>query len=139
MRVFYLEWFAFKAADEYFGIDARHVYRVVEDDRIASVPLAPPCHLGLVYYRGEMFDVIDIVSLLGKRKAGMKDNFRIILVKWSDKKLALVPDGIVGLLWIEDGKDTDTVYVGGNYTARLVTPEYIWSTLLKLPYGPDKI
>ena len=134
-----MEWFAFKAADEYFGIDARHVYRVVEDARIAPVPLAPPCHLGLVYYRGEMFDVIDIVNLLGKRKAGMKDNFRLILVKWSDKKLALVPDGIVGLLWIEDGKNTDTVYVGGNYTARLVTPEYIWSTLLKLPYGPDKI
>ena len=139
MRVFYLEWFAFKAADEYLGIEARHVYRVVEDVRIAPVPLATHCHLGLIYYRGEMFDVIDVVSLLGKRKAGMKDNFRIILVKWSDKKLALVPDGIVGLLWIEDGKNTDTVYTGGNYTVRLVTPEYIWSTLLKLTYGPDKI
>jgi chemotaxis signal transduction protein len=134
-----LEWFAFKVADEYFAIEARHVYRVVEDARITPVPLAPPCHLGLIYYRGELFDVIDIVSLLREKRAGMKDNFRIILVKWSDKKLAMVPDGIVGLLWIEDGKDTDTVYAGGNFTARRVTPDYIWSTLLKPIYGPDKI
>jgi chemotaxis signal transduction protein len=134
-----LELFTFKAADEYFGIDARHVYRVVEDARITPVPLAPPSHLGLMYYRGELFDVIDVVSLLGKRKEDLKDKYRIILIKWSDKKMALVPDGIVGLLWIENGKNTDTVYDGVNYTARRVTPEYIWSTLLKLPYGPDKI
>ncbi len=139
MRVFYLEWFAFKTADEYLGIEARHVYRVVEDAVITPVPLAPASHLGLMYYRGELFDVVDIVSLLGKRKEGLKDKYRIILVKWSDKKMALVPDGIVGLLWIEDGKNVDTVYTGGKYTVRLVTPEYIWSTLLKLPYGSDKI
>lgn len=134
-----MELFTFKAADEYFGIDARHVYRVVEDARITPVPLAPPSHLGLMYYRGELFDVIDVVNLLGKRKENLNNKDRIILVKWSDKRMALVPDGIVGLLWIEDEKDTDTVYEGVNYTARRVTPEYIWSTLLKLSYGPDKI
>jgi chemotaxis signal transduction protein len=131
--------FTFKVADESFGIDARDVYRVVEDARITPVPLAPPSHLGLLYYRGELFDVIDVVSLLGKRKEELKDKYRIILVKWSDKKMALVPDEIVGLLWIEDGNNKDTVYDGVNFTTRRVNPEHIWSTLLKLSHGPDKI
>jgi len=139
VRGLYLELFTFKVADEYFGIDTRHVYRVVEDASITPVPLAPPSYLGLMYYRGELFDVIDIVSLLGKRKEGLKDKYRIILVKWSDKKMALVPEGIVGLLWIEDEKNTDNVYEGESYATRHITPDYIWSTLLKLPYGPDKI
>jgi chemotaxis signal transduction protein len=134
-----VEWFTFKVVDEYLGIEARHVYRVIEDARITPVPLSPSCHLGLTNYRGQLFDVIDAVNLLGKRNSVATDNRRIILLKWSDKRLALVPDQILGLLWVVDGKDTDTVYAEGNYAIRRVSPETIWSTLLNLAYGPDKI
>ena len=129
-----MELITFMAADEYFGIDVRHVYRVVEDARITPVPLAPPSHLGLMYYRGELFDAVDVVSLLGNKKSELRDRYSIILVKWSEKKLALIPDEIVELLRVEDGKNTDTVCAGGDYTARLVTPEYIWNTLFILIY-----
>ena len=134
-----MELFTFKVADEVLGIDARYVYRVVENVKITPVPLAPPGHLGLIYYRGELFDAIDVVSLLGKRKEDLKEEYRLILVKWSDKKMALVPDGIEGLLWIEFGKNTGPGYELGNYAARHITPEYIWNTLLNHPYGPDEI
>ncbi len=134
-----MELFTFKAADEYFGIDARYIYRVIEDVKITRAPLTPPLHLGLIYYRGELFDVIDIAGLLTNGKSKFDANIRIMLLKWSDKKLAMVPGKIIGLLWIEDGKDTDTVNVEGKYTVRRVTPEQIWAKLLALTYGPSEI
>ncbi|MBW1701850.1 MAG: chemotaxis protein CheW [Deltaproteobacteria bacterium] len=134
-----MELFVFKSAEEYLGIEAHYVYRVVEEIQITPVPMTPPYHLGLIYYRGELFEVIDIVGLLGSGKAEFKGNPRIILLKWSDKKLALISDRISGLLWIEDGKGRGTIFTEGNHSVRLVTPEHIWSKLLKLPYGPSKI
>jgi chemotaxis signal transduction protein len=139
MRVFCLELLTFKAGGEYFGIEVRYVYRVVKDAGITPIPLAPPSYLGLMYYRGELFDAIDVVSLLGNKKSELKDKYNTILVKWSEKKLALIPDVIVELLRVENWQNTDTVYAGGNYNARMITPEYIWNTSLNLPYGPDKI
>jgi chemotaxis signal transduction protein len=134
-----MELFIFKSAEEYLGIDANYVYRVVEEIKITPVPIAPPYYLGLIYYRGELFEVVDIVGLLGSGKTELKANPRIILLKWSDKKLAVIPDRISGLLWIEDKKGQDKIFAEGNHYVHIVTPEHIWKRLLKLPYGPTKI
>lgn len=133
-----MQWFAFKVADEVLGIDVQHVYRVVDDAQITPVPLLPICYLGLIYFQGEVFEVIDIVNLLGHGEANLKGDSRIILVKWAHKKLALVTDKIVGLLWIENDNSEKTVFKN-KHTMRHITPEYIWNTLLKLPYGHQKI
>jgi chemotaxis signal transduction protein len=134
-----MELFIFNSAEEYLGIDASYVYRVVEEIKIAPVPMAPPYYLGLIYYRGELFEVVDIMGLLGSGKAKLKGNPRIILLKWSDKKLAVIPDRILGLLWIEDKEGQDTIFTEGNHSVRLITPEHIWKRLLELPYGPTEI
>ncbi|MCP4667329.1 MAG: chemotaxis protein CheW [Deltaproteobacteria bacterium] len=134
-----MEWFTFQARKEVLGIDAQHVYRVVDDVKVTPVPLTPECHLGLIYYRGELFTVIDIINMLGYGKANVEKNAPIILVKWSDKNLALVSDQIGGLLWIEDEAETLSTYGKGNHTVRPITPETIWNTLLKFSYGPDQI
>ncbi|MBW1691054.1 MAG: chemotaxis protein CheW [Deltaproteobacteria bacterium] len=121
-----MEWFAFKAADKYLGIEAQYIHRVVDEVKVTPVPLVPHCHMGVMYYRGEVFDVIHIGSLLGQRealypptspepasggrwRAGL-ENSRIILMKWPSKKLALLPDKIIGLIWVEDNKREQTVY-----------------------------
>jgi chemotaxis signal transduction protein len=134
-----MELFTFQARDQILGIDAQYVYRVVDDISIAPAPLSPACHLGLLYYRGELFDVIDIASLLGQGKADVAGNFRIILVRWSGKKFALVPDRIIGLLCIEDKEKGQTVCAKENHVVRPITPDQIWNELLKLRYGPKKI
>lgn len=161
-----MEWFAFKAGDEYLGIEAQYIHRVVDEVKVTPVPLVPDCHRGLMYYRGEVFDVIHIGSLLGQReavyppasggrwRAGL-ENFRIILMKWSSKKLALVPDKIIGLIWVDDSKREQTVYApstarlspaerddGGQeeeYIVRLIAPEHIWEKVSELSYGPHKV
>ena len=134
-----MELFVFKVEDEYMGINARYIQRVVDDVEVTPVPIPPPCHIGLLYNRGELFDVIDVVCLLGAGKAEVKGNFRVILMKWSDKKIALVADRIIGLLWMEEDNKTDSVYEQENYTVRQITPEDIWNKLVKNPYGPPKI
>ena len=134
-----MEWFTFQAKEEVLGLDAQYVYRVVDDAKITPVHLTPECHLGLTYYRGELFTVIDMVNMLGHGRANSERNTPIVLVKWSDKKLALVSDEIVGLLWIEDEAGSLSTYSKGDYAVRLISPEYIWNTLLKLSHGPDEI
>ena len=134
-----MEWFAFRAKEEVLGLDAQYVYRVVDDAKITPVPLTPECLLGLTYYRGELYVVIDIVNILGYGKADPERNSPIILIKWSDKKLALVSDEIVGLLWIEDEVGDPPTYTKGDDVVRSISPENIWDTLLKLSHGPDEI
>ena len=145
-----MEWFAFKAGDEYLGIEAQYIHRVVDEVKVTPVPLVPQCHMGVMYYRGEVFDVIHIGSLLGKSEAVCKENSRIILVKSSSKKLALVPDKILGLIWVEDNKGKQTAYAPSlaqrdgagqeeEYAVRLITPEHIWKKISKLSYGPCKV
>ncbi|RLF57829.1 MAG: hypothetical protein DRN37_05840 [Thermoplasmata archaeon] len=134
-----MELFVFNSAKDYLGIDADYVYRVVEEIKITPVPMAPSYYLGLVYYRGELFEVIDIVGLMDKGKAESKANTRLVLLKWSDKKIAFIPDRISGLLWIEDKMGQDTIFTEENHPVRIITPENIWSRLLKTPYGSTKI
>lgn len=158
-----MEWFAFKGGDEYLGIEAQYIHRVVDEVKVTPVPLVPDCHRGLMYYRGEVFDVIHIGSLLGQREAvyppaspessrwrAGDENPRIILLKWSSKKLALAPDHIIGLVSVEDNKRGQTVYApspaerddGGQkekYVVRLIAPDHIWEKVSELSYGPHKV
>jgi len=134
-----MEIFVFNSAGKYLGIDADYVYRVVDEIKITPVPMAPPYYLGLIYYRGEIFEVIDLAGLLGTGKVTPTAKPRIILLKWADKRLAVIPDGISGLLWIEDKKAQDGVFTEAHHSVRLLSPEKIRETLLKLPYGPKKI
>jgi chemotaxis signal transduction protein len=117
------------------GIAARHVYRIVDDAAPAPVPLLPPCHMGILYYRGDLFDVIDLCQLLGGQDSGpCEKSPYVILLKWGQRKLGLLPDRIAGIRPIADA-DGDTVFTQDGQAIRLITPEDIWQRLSELPYG----
>jgi hypothetical protein len=100
-----MELLSFKAAGEYMGMEAQYVHRIVNEEKITPLPLVPFPHMGLMYYRGEVFDVIHVGSLLKGGEARYDENTRVIILKWATKKLALVPDHIIGLVWVEDIED----------------------------------
>jgi len=136
-----MEYFTFKANDRYFGVEAQFVHRVLEGMPIARVPLVPACYLGLIYYRGDLFDVIDAANLLssGAKSLNRKDA-RIVLLKWNQQKLALLPDEIIGLVWFDNIKGDGTVYSHNNFSVRIITPNAMWDSLLELSYGrPSKV
>jgi chemotaxis signal transduction protein len=131
--------FSFKIHDEILGMEAKYVYRVLDEVKITKVCGMPPCYLGLMYYRGELFDVIDLGKLLKKGRSTFKEGGRIVILRWSDKKLALAPGTINGLIWSEKDSEANTFFTREGHAVRLVTPDRIWKKLLEMQYGPIQI
>ncbi|MFH0994905.1 MAG: chemotaxis protein CheW [Pseudomonadota bacterium] len=134
-----MEIVAFSIDGRLYGLDAQHVNRVIEKVNVFSVPFMPGCHLGLLFYRGELYDVIDAGILFNQKTSVMDSHSRIILMKWNRNKLAIIPDVVLGLV-----RSDDPVIDPGASTAHgqmidLITPESLWTRLLELRYGPGKI
>ncbi len=137
--------FVFKAKDIHMGIESEYVYRIIDDYKITPVCLTPKCYTGLIFYRGELFDVINIGLLFDY--SGHTENIdneptqnqRIIIVKWHNKKIAVIPDEITGMIWI-DGKSNElNSYRYENKNINLITPDHIWKKLQELPYGYQQV
>jgi chemotaxis signal transduction protein len=95
----------------------------------------PSCYEGLLYYRGDLFDVIDMGRLMQPDASLLHDDPVIILLKWDTVKLGLIPDRIVGMKWVEHDGASGTVIGQEGDTAKLMTPDDIWSKLAGLAYG----
>ena len=134
-----MDWLTFNIDQNVYGIESEYVYRVIEDVQIAPIPFMPDAHLGLIYYRGELFDVVDLKQLFQGALGQTMGNRRIILVKWLDKKLALIPEGITGMLWDEQEADTPRESSGPHEKITLLKPEQVWQRMLKLSYGYREI
>jgi chemotaxis signal transduction protein len=131
-----MDCFVFAAAGKYLGIEARYIYRVADDARPTPVPLVPSCHVGIVYDRGDLFDIIDVGRLLEKESCPPPDKRPyVILLKWDQRKLGLIPDRIVGIKWIEDTNASQTVFTREGRAIQMITPGEIWKILSDLPYG----
>ena len=131
-----MECFVFEAAEKCLGIETEYIYRIADDIEITPVPLAPPCHRGLIYFRGDLFDVVDVGNLMGGERSLLNENPYIILLQWGQRKLGLISDEIIGITRIEDENGSQTVFTMEGRTVELITPEKIWKILSELPYGP---
>lgn len=127
--------FIFEAAGHYVAIEAKYIYRIADNVDIVPVPLAPACYEGLLYYRGDLFDVVDMGRLLEEAASVLHDDPCIILLKWDTGKLGLIPDKIVGMRWVEDENGPAIIIGQGGDSAKLMTPEEIWKKLAGLSYG----
>jgi chemotaxis signal transduction protein len=134
-----MDCFIFEAAGKHLGIDAHYIYRIVDDVEPAPIPLLPACHAGIIYDRGDLFDVIDVGRLLDKESSSSPEkSLYIILLKWNQRKLGLIPKRIIGIKWIQDTADTNTsqtVLTTEGRAIQLITPEEIWKMLSDLLYG----
>jgi chemotaxis signal transduction protein len=127
--------FIFEAAGHYFGIEARYIYRIADGVVIVPVPLMPSCYEGLIYYRGDLFDVVDMGRLMENEVSTLHDDPYIILLKWNAGKLGLIPDRVVGMKWVEDNGGAGTVFNERGDMVKLMTPDGIWQKLAGLAYG----
>jgi chemotaxis signal transduction protein len=129
----------FKVMNELFGIESQYIYRIIDDSKVTPVCLTPECHEGLLYYRGEVFDVINLASFFGYPKKENIVNERIIILKWINKKMAIIPDDITGMIWMEDNSEDKADYKYDGHVVRLLNPDDIWKKLTGLPHGSNKI
>jgi len=133
------ECLAFKAGDRCLGIEARYVYRVVEEVTITPVPRVPDWYLGLMYYWGEVFDVVHAGSLLGNGQTSAVQAARVIVLKWSNRKLAVVPDCIVGIRSLEDQGPGKASCTDHDHPVRIFTPEELWERVSGIFDVPQKL
>jgi chemotaxis signal transduction protein len=134
-----MELFTFRAGGKKLGLNAGHIYRIVDELRITPVPLTPTCHLGIIYYRGELFQAVDLSALISSNPCDHGGSPRFILIKWADKKLALVPDAIDGLIWFDEKGNGTKGSENESAPVERLTPEKIWTLLSELSYGFSKI
>ncbi|MFH1955093.1 MAG: chemotaxis protein CheW [Pseudomonadota bacterium] len=125
----------FESAGKYFGIEARYIYRITDDVKTTPVPLVPSCHAGLIYYRGDLFDIIDFGRLMGKQISAPRVNPYIMFLKWDQRKLGLIPDRIVGIKYREDNNGSHTIFTKDEHSVQLITPGEIWKTLWEFTNG----
>jgi chemotaxis signal transduction protein len=131
--------FVFKSKDEFIGIESDYVHRIIDDSKVTPAPLTPESYTGLLYHRGELFDVINMRLLLGYPTDGSAEITRIIILKWLNKKLAVIPDEIVGMIWIDDNSENKNEFYHEKRKICLIKPDDIWKKLSELSYGHNKI
>jgi chemotaxis signal transduction protein len=134
-----MKFFVFKARDEFLGIESKYIHRIIDDSKVTSVCLTPECYEGLLYYRGDLFDVINLASFLGYPKNENTENQRIIILKWVNKKMALIPDEIIGMIWTVNDSDDRRIFNYEGNSVRILNPDDMWKKLTGFFYGYHKI
>jgi chemotaxis signal transduction protein len=127
----------FEIGKDLMGIDLGCVYRILENVPVIPVCFAPPAYLGLIAYRGEIFDAVDPAVSLQTSSADPNGDRRFILLRWSGHHLALAVGKIDGLLRMPDKETASPRFLKSRRPVNLLTPEQIWRRMRELPYGPD--
>jgi chemotaxis signal transduction protein len=134
-----LEWLTFKIGEEIFTIETRFIYRVVDELKIAPVPLMPECYLGLAYYRGELFDIIHLNTLLMGVAVHPARKGRVMLMKWPGRHLGLMVEEIKDFSWAEAPAALESPATRENGPPMPITPQYLWDRLMGLEYGRREV
>ena len=134
-----METLVFKRSRLCLGIEIEFIRQIVDDLPVAPVPLTSPGYAGLIYHRGELFEVADLGVIMEKENAVKTRSNLNILLKWDQKGIALAADEIIGLKLLEkDGNDPEKFTIEGK-PIKIITPEGVWKMLSELPYGPCQI
>lgn len=125
----------FQIDKAWFGLDAALVQRVVEEQGVYSIPCMPAMHRGLLFYRGELFDVIDLGWIFHGAPAQGK---RLMLVKWKMYAFAFLADAI-GQIRIGEADATGRIVLGNGDGIRLLAMDRLIETILENCHGPGEI
>lgn len=82
----------FVRGDRRYGVPMSNVVRIIEEPRVATVPLAPPSHLGLLYHARTLHPVVDLAVLQGNPPASRI--LRTVIVDAGGAEVALVADRV---------------------------------------------
>ncbi|MDA0997762.1 MAG: chemotaxis protein CheW [Proteobacteria bacterium] len=89
------EFVTFLIADQLFGVPVRRVQDILQPQRIASIPLAPPAVRGSINLRGRIVTVIDVRVRLGLKPIDFEKGKSIgVTVERGPDLYTLLVDGI---------------------------------------------
>ncbi len=88
----------FTLASEYYGVDIRDTYRVLQMDSLIKVPDAPPVLKGAVTLLGKLVPVVDLRKRLGLQVTRPTLESRIVVVNIAEREIGLIVDSVTGVL-----------------------------------------
>ncbi len=83
-----------------FAFDALLVMEVVQLGPLTRLPAAPSFFPGVFVYRGEVLAVLDVAQLVGQPPIPIRANTRVVVVQSDPWKVAVIADGVGGLVEI---------------------------------------
>ncbi|WP_028323581.1 chemotaxis protein CheW [Desulfatirhabdium butyrativorans] len=125
----------FRIDQAWFALDAGIVQRVVEEQAVYPIPCMPALHRGLLFYRGELFDVIDLGLALHNTPAQGR---RLMLVKWKIHAFAFLADAI-GAIRAGEEDATGRIVMENGDGVRLLAIDRLIETILENCHGPGEI
>src|SRR5690348_7135358 len=87
-----LELVSFQLKGEFYAIEARYVYEVMQPPEITIIPHTPDFLQGVINLRGEIFAVFDFNQLFGLGRSTIEDASRLIVLGNSHPQFAFVAD-----------------------------------------------
>ena len=98
-----------------YGVPMSYLIRIIEQPRIAPVPLAPPSHLGLLYQARTLHPVVDVAVLHGDPPP--PEVARTVILDAGGSEVALAADRIERVGAVPAGEDVlrpvwDTLLAG---------------------------
>jgi chemotaxis signal transduction protein len=82
----------FVRGERRYGVPMSNVVRIIEQPRVAPVPLTPASHLGLLYHARSLHPVVDIAVLQGEPPA--QSVLRTVIIDAGGAEVALVADRV---------------------------------------------
>jgi chemotaxis signal transduction protein len=85
----------FARGDQVYAVPLSLAVQVLEEPRVARVPLAPPSHVGLLYHGRALHPVLDVAVLYGVPAAGTGHS--VLLLDAGGAGVGVVADRVIGV------------------------------------------
>lgn len=125
----------FQVGGEWYGLDAGMVLRVVEEYIVYPVPMMPAFFRGLMFYRGDLYDVIDLGVLLGRKPAV---GSRLMLFRWRHHAMAFLPD-VMGSIRLLEDRSKDRILLETGEMVHILSIERWLERIVNNGHGSGKI
>ena len=86
------------------GLDVRLIQEINDDLVTTHVPLSPGFVVGIMNLRGQIITVIDQSLKIGLGKSTLKEQSRIIIVKFKEQFVGLLVDSMAEVLTVSKNK-----------------------------------
>lgn len=90
----------FSVQSEVYGIEARHVLRIIGVQDVTGAPDVPLYLKGFVNFRGGRIPVVSMRACFGEAENGYSDRTRVVILEDGDRSIGLIVDAIQETLTI---------------------------------------
>ncbi len=110
----------FRLGENFYAIDARHVFATRWLHELTPVPGSPPAILGITPHHGGVLPVVALDVLFGRAAQGLRDLHRVLVIGAAQAELGLAAGKEIEMAWIPEGEILSGIEGGDCDSNRMV-------------------